>query len=145
METRPPQHQHFASTSNMSILSSGNPNAATSKFPGGVAQQSIRLVQVWKSSHEKVLWCDSGNSLSAMTRSAPFYCFFHSTHPITQSINVIENPHFRELLLFLAQGRVTDDEIPGRTCMTESILKTWKTEREAFYQEMKVCQVCSLC
>jgi len=62
-----------------------------------------------------------------------------------QSINVIENPHFRNLLLFLAQGRVLDDEIPGRTCLTESILKAWKTEREVFYQEMKVCLAYLLC
>ena len=52
---------------------------------------------------------------------------------------MIENPHFRELLLYLGQGHVTDDKIPKRTHLTERIIKTWKAEREQFYQEMKVC------
>jgi hypothetical protein len=63
---------------------------------------------------------------------------FLVTHNITQSINVIENPHFHELLLYFGQGHVTDDEIPGRTCLTENIIKAWKRERDEFYQEMKV-------
>ena len=57
---------------------------------------------------------------------------------VVQSINIIENSHFRELLLYLGQGHVTDDEIPGQTCLTESIIKAWKQEREQFHQEMKV-------
>lgn len=55
-----------------------------------------------------------------------------------QSINVVENPHFRELLLYLAQGKCTDEEIPRRTALTSSIIEAWMDERERFYQEMKV-------
>lgn len=51
---------------------------------------------------------------------------------------MIDNPHFRELLLYLGQGHVTDDEIPKRTYLTQSIIKAWKDEREQFHQEMKV-------
>ncbi|KAF9646288.1 hypothetical protein BDM02DRAFT_3271066, partial [Thelephora ganbajun] len=36
-----------------------------------------------------------------------------------QSIDVIENPHFRELLLYLGQGRVTDDDIPRTLPQTQ--------------------------
>jgi len=64
--------------------------------------------------------------------------FLLASYKFTQSINVIENSHFRELLLYLGQGHVTDDEIPGRTYLTESIIKAWKRERELFYQEMEV-------
>lgn len=55
-----------------------------------------------------------------------------------QSINVIDNPHFRELLLYLGQGRIMDGEIPGRTLLTQSIMGAWREEREQFHQEMKV-------
>ena len=58
---------------------------------------------------------------------------------------MIDNPHFRELLLYLGQGHVTDDEIPRRTSLTASIIEAWKAEREEFYQEMKVRQIYQLC
>jgi len=68
-----------------------------------------------------------------------FSVSFHFTHQIMQSINVIDNPHFRELLLYLGQGCITDGEIPGRTHLTQSIMQAWREEREQFHQEMKVC------
>ena len=69
------------------------------------------------------------------------------THKCMQSINVVESPHFRDILLYIGQGGVTllNNEIPGRTCLKESIIKTWRQERELFYEEMKVSYVCLLC
>ena len=58
---------------------------------------------------------------------------------IIQSINVVENPHFHELLWYIGQGNVTEDKIPGWTSVTRSIIMAWKGEQEELYQEMKVC------
>ena len=54
---------------------------------------------------------------------------------------MIDNSHFRELLRYIGQGNITDNDIPGRTYLAEGIIKAWKAEREEFYQEMKVCQM----
>jgi len=88
---------------------------------------------------ERVSCCTSRNLLPVMTRFAfdhpNFSCAAHQT---TQSINVVESPRFRKLLLYFGQGRATDDEIPKRTHLTEGIIQAWKKEREDFHQEMKV-------
>jgi hypothetical protein len=62
-------------------------------------------------------------------------------YPTMQPINVIEDPNFRELLQFFGQGCVKDDEIPGRTHLTRSIIEAWKEERDQFYTEMQVSHV----
>lgn len=58
-----------------------------------------------------------------------------------QSINLVESPIFRRFVVFLCQGRIGDEVIPGRTCLTESIIKAWKKEQDLFYEEMKVSQM----
>lgn len=45
------------------------------------------------------------------------------TRSYTQSIDLVESPCFRDLLLYLGQGRVTDDDIPKRTDLMENVAK----------------------
>jgi len=146
METKPPQHQRFANTSNTSTAVTGNLSAAASASPRRKEQDEWQN-QLWRNSRKKVLWYDSSNSLSATTKfvfDCPIFLLALLT-TITQSISVIDNPQFRELLRFYAQGHAVDCEPPGRTCLTESIMKAWKNERDEFHQEMKVRWTCPPC
>ena len=74
-----------------------------------------------------------------------YYC--HSCQDIItdtltfQSINVIEDPNFRDLVLFLGRGAYAEEDIPHRTKLTEEIIKAWKEERKQFSAEMKVCLI----
>ena len=78
-------------------------------------------------------------------RSKLFLAVSRFTCQTVQSINVIESPHFRELLVYYSHGRITEDEIPGRTCMTEDIMKAWKEEQDKFSKEMNVRQTYPIC
>jgi len=146
MESRPLQPRRFATTSNANTATTGNLNAAASVLSIREKRHERRN-QAWSNSHERVLYYGSRSSLSAMMRFVPncplFLLIF--TYKIVQSINIVDNPEFRELLLYFGQGRVTNSEIPARTCLTGSIIKTWKDERDQFHQEMKVCWTCLLC
>jgi len=100
METKPPQHQRFANTSNTSIAVNGNLSAVASASPR--KEQDEWWSQLWRNSREKVLWYDSSNLLSAMTKFVFDYPIFLLVllTKIIQSISVIDNPRFRELLRF---------------------------------------------
>ncbi|KAF5375571.1 hypothetical protein D9615_009215 [Tricholomella constricta] len=53
-----------------------------------------------------------------------------------QSINVIESPELRELLLFLGT-QLTDRDIPHRTKLTEIIIDCFKTEYKAMVSDIQ--------
>ena len=55
-----------------------------------------------------------------------------------QSINVVNNPDFRDLLLYTGHGICTEDDIPHQTKLTDSIIEAWKQERKEFVNNMKV-------
>ncbi|THH15387.1 hypothetical protein EUX98_g9474 [Antrodiella citrinella] len=54
-----------------------------------------------------------------------------------QSINVVEAPRFRKLLLFLGSDRISDKDIPHRDKVTSTILKEYHLERLNMIEEMK--------
>jgi len=43
---------------------------------------------------------------------------------------MVESPRFRNLLLYLGQGHLTDDDIPRREHLSERIIEARKAERE---------------
>lgn len=55
-------------------------------------------------------------------------------------MNLIENPKFRELLIFAGKG-CTAGDIPHRTKLTGEIIEVWKRERMEFSDDMKVCLI----
>jgi hypothetical protein len=59
-----------------------------------------------------------------------------------QSINVIECPEFRDLLLLLRQD-LRDKDIPRRTKLRESIVQAWEAWFRTLRQELSVCSVIS--
>ena len=52
---------------------------------------------------------------------------------------MVENPNFRELLIYVSGGTCTEQDIPHRTKLTNDIMEAWKQERKAFADDMKVC------
>ena len=54
-----------------------------------------------------------------------------------QSINVMECPEFRNLLLLLRPD-LADKDIPHRTKLRESIIKAWKTWFESLKKDLSV-------
>ena len=59
-----------------------------------------------------------------------------------QSINVIEGPEFRSLLLLLRQD-LHDKDIPRRTKLRESVVRAWELWFKTLKQELSVCFVVS--
>ena len=51
---------------------------------------------------------------------------------------MVENPNFRELLVYIGGGTCTEEDIPHRTKFTNNIIKAWKEERKSFSDDMKV-------
>ena len=66
----------------------------------------------------------------------------HSCLPAEQSINVIECPEFRDLLLLLHQD-LHDKDIPQCTKLRESIVQVWEQWFKTLSQELLVCSVVS--
>lgn len=54
-----------------------------------------------------------------------------------QSINVLESPEFRELMLFLGDGKLEDKDLPHPTKMTKTILEEFKKERKSLAEDMQ--------
>ncbi|KAJ2928061.1 hypothetical protein H1R20_g9035, partial [Candolleomyces eurysporus] len=54
-----------------------------------------------------------------------------------QSINVVESPEFRELLLFLGDGKLEDRDIPHRDKMTSMILDAHALEYQKMRKDLK--------
>lgn len=73
-----------------------------------------------------------------------FFLIFLALLTGLQSIYVIDNPYFRDLLLYLGQGQISEDDIPKRTYLTESIIKAWKKDQGQFHEEMKVREARSM-
>ena len=73
-----------------------------------------------------------------------FLWFTPGHHSLTksQSLNLVENPIFRELLIYVGGGKCTEEDIPHRTKLTAEIIEAWKEERRQFSNEMKVCLIC---
>lgn len=55
-----------------------------------------------------------------------------------QSFNVVECPEFRELLLYLGEGKIQDKNLPHRTKLTEMILNEFRTEYCKIKDDLKV-------
>ena len=53
-------------------------------------------------------------------------------------LNVIDDPNFRELLIYVGGGVCTEEDIPHRTKFTGDIIEAWKEERKVFIDDMKV-------
>ena len=66
----------------------------------------------------------------------------HSCLPLEQSINVIECPEFRDLLLLLRQD-LHDKDIPRHTKLRESIVQVWEQWFKTLSRELSVCSVVS--
>ncbi|KAG8960298.1 hypothetical protein FRC05_006982, partial [Tulasnella sp. 425] len=54
-----------------------------------------------------------------------------------QSVNVIENPFFRKLLVFVSNGALADDDIPHRTKVTSLIKSAAALEQQHMRKEMQ--------
>lgn len=57
---------------------------------------------------------------------------------LCQSINVVDDPDFRELLTYISGGACAEEDIPHRTTLTKDIIEAWKQERKVFANDMKV-------
>ncbi|KAG8939145.1 hypothetical protein FRC04_006945 [Tulasnella sp. 424] len=55
-----------------------------------------------------------------------------------QSVNVIENPFFRKLLVFVSNGALADDDIPHRTKVTSLIKSAAALEQQHMRKEMQL-------
>ena len=56
-----------------------------------------------------------------------------------QSINVVDDPNFRELLTYAGGGaRCVEEDIPHWKKFTNDIIEAWKQERKVFAGEMEV-------
>ncbi|KAG8938267.1 hypothetical protein FRC04_009191 [Tulasnella sp. 424] len=55
-----------------------------------------------------------------------------------QSINIVENRFFRELLIFVSNGTLNEDDIPHRTRITNLIRNAATLERQHMQKEMQV-------
>lgn len=62
-----------------------------------------------------------------------------------QSINLVDNPNFRELLIYIGGGTCAEEDVPHRTKFTSEIIEAWKQERKVFADEMKVCLIIAFC
>lgn len=60
---------------------------------------------------------------------------------------MVDNPNFRELLIYIGGGICTEEDIPHRTKLTSDIIEAWKEERKVFAEDMKVGLItrCSIC
>ena len=56
---------------------------------------------------------------------------------VGRSINVLESPEFRELMLFLGDGKLKDKDLPHRMKMTKTILEEFKKERKSLAEDMQ--------
>jgi hypothetical protein len=56
----------------------------------------------------------------------------------SQSINVVENPHFKELLCLLGIGNIEFKDLPGRTQITKAIFEAYHREYHLLVEELKV-------
>jgi hypothetical protein len=68
-----------------------------------------------------------------------------TSHPCllsVQSINTIECPEFRSLLLLLCQD-LQDKDIPQLTKLRESIVQAWERWFKILKQELSICSVVS--
>ena len=54
---------------------------------------------------------------------------------------MVNNPIFRELLIYIGGGMCTEEDIPHRTKFTNEIIEAWKRERKVFADDMKVSWV----
>ena len=55
-----------------------------------------------------------------------------------QSLNVLEDPYLRRVLLYAAQGSLSDRDIPHRTKLAELMLKRFKTKHEEIRLDIAV-------
>jgi len=60
---------------------------------------------------------------------------------IFQSFNVLECPEFRELLLYLGDGKIDDSNVPHRTKVTQMVLDTYHKEHSNIKVDLRVCLV----
>ena len=51
---------------------------------------------------------------------------------------MLECPEFRELMLFLGQDHINDDNIPHRNSLTRQILEEYKKEQIGIMDDLKV-------
>lgn len=51
---------------------------------------------------------------------------------------MVNNPNFRELLIYVGGGACLEEDIPHRTKLTNEIIEAWKQERKGFADDMKV-------
>lgn len=51
---------------------------------------------------------------------------------------MVNDPHFREILIYMSDGVHTEEDIPHRTKVTNDITEAWKQERKTFADDMKV-------
>lgn len=62
---------------------------------------------------------------------------------LTQAYRIVDNPFFRELLMYSSWGRLEEKDIPHRTKMRDLILNAYHVEYEALKTELKVKALCS--
>lgn len=67
-----------------------------------------------------------------MIRYFYFHCTSHYTHFIVQSLNIVECPEFRVLLLLL-RNDLKETMIPHRTKLRELIIEVW----QRYFQVLK--------
>lgn len=60
--------------------------------------------------------------------------------PDLQSINVVESPEFRKMMLCLGDGKLNDDDLPKRAAITAMILDTHKEEIKKTGDDMKASE-----
>ena len=53
---------------------------------------------------------------------------------------MVNNPNFRDLLIYIGGGTCTEEDIPHRTKLMKEIIEAWKHGRAAFADDMKVCR-----
>lgn len=67
-------------------------------------------------------------------------CAYVTPDCIKQSLNVIEQDAFRNLLLLLREG-LRDRDIPRRTKLRELVIAAWQDSFGKLKQEMQVCTI----
>ena len=67
-------------------------------------------------------------------------CFFnvHYAHSLIKSLNVVECPEFRQLLLLL-RSDLKDSDIPHRTKQRELLLQAWKDYFQILRSNLAAC------
>jgi hypothetical protein len=56
-----------------------------------------------------------------------------------QSFNVLECPEFRDLLLYLGDGKISNADVPHRTKLTQMVLEEYWREYNKIKEDLKVC------